>query len=121
MDLTYIGYLIFVFPGFCLVWTYRHFTKAGNIGEFEYAAWSFLWGTFLFLLLGYFEKMRGIPLPTISLDNPAAQLGGFTGFSLGQAFLLAFPLGFMGALLSHFGMFNALDKGLHWVLKRLTF
>ena len=110
MDLAYTGYLLFVVPGFCLVWTYRHFTKAPKIGEFEYAVWSLLWGAVLTLLLGVVLKLENNPGPTLPLNNPAALLGGLLGISLAIATGLAFPLGFLGASISDRGFFAWIDK-----------
>lgn len=48
-NLSDIHYLLFIIPGFVLIWSYRFFAKAKPIGEFEYAALSFIWG---FILVG---------------------------------------------------------------------
>lgn len=49
MNLSDVHYLLFIIPGFVLVWSYRFFGKDNPIGEFEYAALSFIWG---FILVG---------------------------------------------------------------------
>jgi hypothetical protein len=49
-----INFFIILLSGFGVVWSYRHFTSQQNkhIGEFEYTAFSALWGIpFGFLLL----------------------------------------------------------------------
>ncbi len=51
-NLNDIHYLFFVIPGFFLIWSYRFWlyrfsNQLKNIGEFEYAALSFIWGFFL--------------------------------------------------------------------------
>jgi hypothetical protein len=111
MDLNYISYLLFVVPGFCFVWTYKHFTKAQKIGEFEYAAWSFLWGVPLLLLVNKIISLLHINLPAIPPNNPAALLGSFAGFSFCSA-IIVFPLGFFAAWIAHRGLFQWIDKKL---------
>jgi len=107
---------MFVIPGFALVWTFRHFTKVPKIGEFEYAAWSFLWGVFLTMFFGVLLKIEHNPGPILPLDNPAAYLGGLIGYALAVATGLAFPLGFIGAAISERGFFKWIDKQLFRLL-----
>ena len=120
MDLAYIGYLLFVFPGFCFVWTYRHFSKASKISDFEWAAWSFLFGTALFFLTMLFASISNAKLPAIPLNDPAAEIGGFLGTGLAIATGLAFPLGFICAGISKSGAFKEIDTTLSRLLEWLT-
>lgn len=47
-----INYFLVILGGFGVVWSYRHFTKQQekHISEFEYAAFSALWGIPVFIL-----------------------------------------------------------------------
>ncbi len=120
MDIAYAGYLLFVIPGFVLIWTYRHFTKAKKIGEFEYAAWSFFWGAALFLVvIGIVTKFGYAPVP-VPLNNPAAIIGSLVAISLALATVGAIPLAFIGAQISRMGLFKFVDKGLFKLLKKLS-
>jgi hypothetical protein len=116
MDLTYAGYILFVIPGFTLVWTYRHFTKATKIGEFEYAAWSFLWGVILFLTTGTLLKFQNSILPSVPLNDIGAVIGSLLGISLGTAMSLSFPLGLVGVVIARLGFFDWIDKKLFKLL-----
>ncbi|MBL8029777.1 MAG: hypothetical protein JNN11_00840 [Candidatus Doudnabacteria bacterium] len=50
-----VQYLLFIIPGFIVVWSYRFFSKhKSNIGEFEYAGLSFIWGLLLVASGGFF-------------------------------------------------------------------
>jgi len=117
MDLSYTSYLLFVIPGFCLVWTYRHFTKSSKIGEFEYAAWSFLWGVPQFLLAGFIISWRHASLPAVPPNNPGALLGSLVGISSGLAIGGSFLLGFTAAHLSRTGLFSWIDKKLFQLIE----
>lgn len=117
MDLTVIGYLLFVIPGFCLVWTYRHFTRAKTIGDFEYAIWSFLWGTVLFLSTTKLIERKNISLPLIDMNNPITITASFLGMGLGIAFGISFLLGYAGALLHP--AFKWIDEKLFLLIKKL--
>lgn len=48
-----VNYLLFIIPGFVVIWSYRFFAKPKPIGEFEYAGLSFLWGIFLVASTGF--------------------------------------------------------------------
>jgi hypothetical protein len=119
MDLTTIGYLLFIVPGFCLVWTYRHFTKAEKIGDFEYAIWSFLWGSVLLILIAKLIQIRHILLPSISMDEPILLAAAFLGMGLAIIVVLALPLGYIGALLCKLRLFEWIDKKLFWLIEKL--
>lgn len=120
MDLTAIGYLLFVIPGFCMVWSYRHFTKAKQIGEFEYAIWSFLWGSSMLLSVIKFGELRSAaPLPLPSMDNPFLFAAASLGMGL-AASTIAFVLGYVGAFFFHLGLFSSIDKFLFWLIKEVT-
>ena len=119
--ITYIGYALFVIPGFVLVWTYRHFTRAPKIGEFQYAAWSFFWGVIEFMVLvGIPIQLGYTHLPTVPLDNPAALLGSLVGISVPLAAIGSFPLGFIGAQISRAGFFKFIDKKLFNLLRKIS-
>jgi hypothetical protein len=120
MELAYIGYLLFVFPGFCFLWTYRHFTRAPKMGEFEWAGWSFVFGVLLFFLTMYLVGITGTELPAISLTDPAAALGGFLGTGLGITTAASFPLGFACAVVSKKGLFSKVDRALFHLLEWLS-
>ncbi len=117
MDVAYLAYVLFVIPGFVLVWSYRHFTKAKQIGDFEYAAWSLVWGTLIFILIGLMIKIRGIfgtiiESFTIVLDpnNPLELLSTALAVCLILVTIIAFPVGYFGAWLSAKGCFRSIDK-----------
>ncbi len=112
MDFAYIGYLLFVVPGFFLVWTYRHFTNAEKIGEFEYAAWSFFFGVFLFIADIYILSINNKSLPPIPINNIADLLGSIIGISLGIVLGSSFLIGYIGAFISRMGLFRWVDKKL---------
>jgi hypothetical protein len=120
MDLSYAGYLLFVVPGFCLVWTYRHFTRSQKIGEFEYAVWSFLWGVPLLLCFGWIASWRHDPLLQTPLNSPGAVLGSLVGISLSIAIGGSFLLGFVAAFLSRIGLFGWINKKLFCLLDKLA-
>jgi RsiW-degrading membrane proteinase PrsW (M82 family) len=121
MEITFIGYLLFVIPGFCFVWTYRHYTEPKNINDFEYAAWSFIWGTIIFLIFAICQKVNlyGIhtkPDPSISLDNPFSIIGSLLGYAIAVATIISFPLGYGAAYLFHRNFFRKIDKKLlDWI------
>lgn len=120
MDLSIIGYLLFIIPGFCLVWTFRHFTKSKNgIGEFEYAGWSFLWGIALFFLDIWIMKITRTPLPQTSTNDPIRVAGAFLGMGLAIAIGLSFPLGYFGAVISKWGLFKWIDKKLFRLIEKI--
>jgi len=118
MDLSYAAYLLFVVPGFCLVWTYRHFTESGKIGEFEYAAWSFLWGVVVFVLFCLIVSWEHISFPPVPLNDLGALLGSLVGISIGLALGGAFAFGFIGATLSRLGLFQWIDKQIFHLLDK---
>ena len=45
------NFLIFIAPGFLVVWTFRYCTNSTKQGEFEYLGLSFVWGLILFFLV----------------------------------------------------------------------
>lgn len=120
MDLAYIGYLLFVVPGFCFIWTYRHFTKAPKLEGFEFAAWSLFFGSLISLVSLKIVLFVGTPLHEIPLNDPAAMLGGILGAGLGIATGGSFPLGFIVAIMQRKGYFEQLDKWLFWLIVKLA-
>jgi ABC-type Co2+ transport system permease subunit len=53
MELNVLNYFLVILGGFGIVWSFRHFSGRGNsrsIGEFEYAAFSALWGIPVFFV-----------------------------------------------------------------------
>lgn len=118
IDLSYAGYLLFVVPGFCSVWTYRHFTESGKMGEFEYAVWSFLWGVPQFLFFGFIASWEKTASLSIPLNNPGAILGSLVGISLVLVLGESFISGFIAARLSRGGLFIWIDKKLFWLLDK---
>ncbi len=56
-----LNYFLVILGGFGVVWSYRCSMKehGGKIGEFEYAAFSALWGIPIFLL--FIEGMKSRP------------------------------------------------------------
>lgn len=116
MDLNLITYLLFVIPGFCFVWTFRHFTKAQKIGEFEYAVWSFIFGSVIFLLFGCIQIYRKMEMPVVDFSDPSQLLGALLGTGLGLAIVMSFPLGFIFAYFSKIGIFKFVDQKLNKLL-----
>lgn len=111
-----ITYFLFVIPGFFLVWTYRHFTKAQDLGQFEYAAWSLLWGVVELIFLYTSSTVFHLNFPSVPLSGPGA-LGSLIGAALAFAVTISFPLGLIGAFLSHTGLFGLIDELIFKVLK----
>lgn len=109
MDWTVIGYILLIIPGFLTIWTYRYFTKATKLGDFEYAAWSFVWGMILLFALYYLGKIRGKEFPMIPDYSLEAFMGGVLGTGIGISILISFPVGFIGAILSKLGAFRFLN------------
>lgn len=100
-----------VVPGAVLIWTYRHFTKSErSMGEFEYAAWSFIWGLvlYLFTLLMIIITGHGVPAPPA--NDVAAQLGSVMGIGIGIIIGAALPMGFFGAVVANAGLFKWVDS-----------
>lgn len=118
MDIVYLAYLLFIFPGFCFVWTYRHFTKKPKLGEFEYAAWSFLFGILMFWIV---FSTGGEELDfMMDLNKPFELFSHGLGAGLGVALAASFPLGFMGAVISKWGLFTWIDKILFKLIEKLS-
>lgn len=124
MDLALFGYLLFVLPGFCLVRTFRHYTQAlrgvnaneSRMGDFEYAAWSFLYGTLMFL---FAFLVGGINSSVIlDLNYPFELFSTALGMGLGVAIGASFPLGWLGAAIAHKGVFSWVDSFLLKLLKK---
>lgn len=117
MDLTIIGYLLLIVPGFCFVWTYRHFSKLEKIGDFEYAIWSFLWGFILFLLTVKYIQIAHISLPPTSTNEPISFASASLGIGFSTAILFSFPLGYIGAFFYRIGLFSWINKRLLQLLE----
>jgi hypothetical protein len=118
MDITFLCYLLFTIPGFCLVWTFRHFARRTEIGDFEYAVWSFVWGTLMFALSVYASKDVGQII--FDLNNPLKLFSTSLGMGLGLSIVFAFPFGFMAATLNSMGLFYWIDKMLFALIKFLS-
>lgn len=91
-----IANLLFVVPGFLVVWTFRYFSKSTKQGEFEYLGLSFVWGMVLFTLVAI-SSMIFKGLSNIFKND------------LGAAFILTFVapfLGWFGSLLSTWKWFK---------------
>lgn len=75
-------FFVFIIPGFVTVWTYRYFSNAGKIGEFEYFASSCFWGL---LILGIYEWIAPKEVTEQLLSNPYAAGGALSllGFFFG--------------------------------------
>jgi hypothetical protein len=119
MDFAYIGYLLFVIPGFCFIWTYRHFTKAAKLGEFEYAAWSLLFGTLLFLIVISLALWNGHSDIAFNPNDPSSTIGSVLGIALGVAITASFPLGFACAGLARSGFFRYVDDSCFKMLQKI--
>jgi len=73
-NLADIQYLLFIIPGFVVVWAYRFFARPKLIGEFEYAGLSFIWGIILLAtalpitkhLVNYAELQKNLYALTLS-------------------------------------------------------
>lgn len=128
IELAFIAYLLFVIPGFCLVWSYRHFAKSDHkIGDFEYAAWGLLWGVFLIILFELISKpvewlygFLGIEKLEIIFDlqDSFALIGSLASFSLVLATLLAVPLGWFLVYTRSDKLFHRVDKFLFKLIKK---
>ncbi len=109
-----LNYLLFVIPGFMVIWSYRHFTRAEKMGEFEYAAWSLIWGIFFMMATYTWGNFIGRPFPNIALDN----LGGLNGV-IAALTPLAVLIGYVGAVLYHRFYLSKIHKLLlSWVGKK---
>lgn len=103
------------------MWTFRHFTDSKDIGEFEYAVWSLLWGSVLFLLIvGVGLRFCGYSAPTVPLNDPAALLGSAVGMGLAIAFGTSPIVGFIGAGIARAGFFRWIDRKLSRFLDRIA-
>lgn len=88
-SLADINYLIFVIPGFMLVWTFRFFTRSEKKGEFELAGLSFFWGLIISLFISFISHFSPTPFPVINkieglyaasaVFSLFAVVGGFIG------------------------------------------
>ncbi len=76
------NYLMFIIPGFVVVWTYRFFVKPKPIGEFEYAGLSFLWGVILFLIGMELNQILNVNIENASVYS-FALIFSFYGIILG--------------------------------------
>lgn len=77
IDVNVLNYFVVILSGFGVVWGYRHFSRTEeHISEFEYAAFSALWGipialALIFLggafpsLLTLVDKLPMIVTPTL--------------------------------------------------------
>lgn len=74
IDITH--FLLFVIPGFILVWTFRNFTGSKKTGDFEYAGLSFFWGLVMVSIYGAMLPGRLGDL----LSNPYAAALGLSPF-----------------------------------------
>lgn len=119
MDLAILGYLLFTIPGFCLVWTYRHFTQKTQIGDFEYAMWSFVWGTLMFVLTVYLSDEVGKIV--IDVNNPLKSAATSMGIGFGLVVGFSFPAGYLGAVMYSAGLFTWIDSKLFAFIEILKF
>ncbi len=88
--LSDIQYLLFIIPGFVVVWTYRFFAKPKPVGEFEYAGLSFVWGIILVSLTGFILKY--LPHQEQFKTSPYAYTLWFSSFG--------FVFGWMGSFVA---------------------
>lgn len=117
MDLTAIGYVLLIIPGFLLVWTFRHFTKSKEIGGFEYAAWSFVWGVAQLFFINFYIGVIGVKLPLIPINDELFFAAGALGIGMGSlAFSLLF--GLIGAFFSNIGIFCWIDNFVSKILQK---
>lgn len=100
-NLSDVQYLLFIIPGFVVVWTYRFFSKPKPIGEFEYAGLSFIWGIILVASTGFILKY----LPDQELFNKSP-------------YNYTFWLSFFGLIFGWLGSFVARSK---WLKKLIDF
>lgn len=87
-----LHFLMFVLPGFIVVWSFRRLTKSKRDSGFEYFMLSFVWGFILFLFIVFLEN-KGF-LDKSLLNNPYTIMG----FSM----LFAPILGWIGSEISKF-------------------
>ncbi len=50
INLDVYHFLIFIIPGFIVVWTFRYFTGSKKDGDFEFLGLSFFWGLVVLML-----------------------------------------------------------------------
>jgi hypothetical protein len=81
-----LNYLIFIIPGFTLVWSFRYFTRSERKGEFELAGLSFLAGL---LTLSVAQLIYPPEKLTKLLQNPYSTTLVFSAIALTLGFLCA--------------------------------
>ena len=99
LQLSEINFLIFIIPGFVVVWTFRFFTGNKKQGEFEYVGLSFVWGLVLYILVWYLSTHVLKGLKGIYQDE----------YGYGLAAVLCtfgFILGWCGSILASWDWFN---------------
>jgi hypothetical protein len=89
-----LNYLLFVIPGFAVVWTFRRsLGVTDRMSEIEWAVWSFWWGALF--MMGTFAGLPylGQAPPSVALNN----LGGVDGV-IAALVPLGLIVGYVGAL-----------------------
>jgi RsiW-degrading membrane proteinase PrsW (M82 family) len=103
------NFLIFIIPGFVVVWTFRYFTDSNKKGDFEFLGLSFVWGLILLLLYEFIAKFTFGQ----SYDKKIQELTGNLYAAAAVLSTLSVMMGFVGAFLSRKGLFT-------WIKKILT-
>lgn len=119
MDLAFLAFLIFTIPGFCFVWTFRHFAQLPKLGDFEYAEWSFLCGIALLFFYILISDGTGPESRVLNFEKPLELFSTSIALGLGISILLSFPLGYaLAGIHRYFGWFSLINQKLLNLIKR---
>ncbi len=90
-DTNVISYFLIIMSGFGTVWSFRFFMGRSNkkITEFEYAGFSTLWGSLVFLFYIWLLKDR--------IDSMIPTLSAFPFVATPSLFILGLLVGSLGA------------------------
>ncbi len=96
ISLSDYHFLIFIIPGFLVIWTFRYFTDSKKQGDFELLGLSFVWGLIVLILveglLGSQDKIQKL------FENPYVAAVILSIFGV--------ILGWLGSLLPKFTWFR---------------
>lgn len=99
-----LNFLLFIIPGFIIVWSFRYFTGSRKTGDFEFLGLSFFWGlTNLLLTFLYYKTFWSQEKFQTMLENPYGAV-----FTLS---LFGFTLGWIGGALSKIKL---VQRAINW-------
>jgi len=92
-----INYFLVILGGFGVIWSYRHFThqQSKHISEFEYAAFSALWGIPVFLLFLLCSDLFGRP------DRSYEMMLAMPMLTTPALLIIGVSLGYLGAMIGN--------------------